>query len=80
MSGTPYPKYFIDTLFHEHGHETIRLTSYHCDLNGIEYILNIAKTQVPQRNVTQGAAQIDSIMTQVIENVTEEDEKSNSQS
>ncbi|PSN31296.1 hypothetical protein C0J52_28398 [Blattella germanica] len=45
----PIPKYYIDSLFHEHGHETIRLPPYHCDLNAIEYIWNIAKTQVAQR-------------------------------
>ncbi|PSN33422.1 hypothetical protein C0J52_22593, partial [Blattella germanica] len=71
----PTSKYFIDSLFHKHGHETIRLPPYHCDLNAIEYIWNITKTQVAQRNVTQSAAQIDSIMTQVVQNVTEKDWK-----
>jgi hypothetical protein len=31
----PAPKYVIDSIFQEHGHETIRLLPYHCDLNRI---------------------------------------------
>jgi hypothetical protein len=32
------PKQFVDTIFEENGFENIRLTSYHCDVNAIEFI------------------------------------------
>jgi hypothetical protein len=52
----PPPKYVIDSIFQEQGHETIRLHPYHCDLNAIEFIWNASKTKVTHKNVGQGAA------------------------
>jgi transposase len=72
----PPPKYVIDSIFQEHSHETIRLAPYHCDLNAIEFIWNIAKTKVAHKNVGQSAADIQNLMTQVTENINVEDWKS----
>jgi transposase len=72
----PPPEYVIDSTFQEHGHETIRLPPYNCDLNAIEFIWNIIRTKVAHKNVGQSAADIQNLITQVIENINVEDWKS----
>lgn len=42
----PPKKYVVDKLMQEHGQEIVRLPSYHCDLNPIEYIWNLVKQRV----------------------------------
>ena len=48
----PPPKYVIDTLTRENGHEVLRLPPYHPDLNPIELIWSHAKYVVASRNNT----------------------------
>jgi hypothetical protein len=72
----PPPKYVTDSISQEHRHETIRLPPYHCDLNAKEFIWNIVKTKVAHKNVGQTAADIQNLMTQVIENINVENWKS----
>ncbi|CAG2191755.1 unnamed protein product [Mytilus edulis] len=46
------PKYVIDNIARERGHDILRLPPYHPDLNPIELIWNQVKQSVASRNVT----------------------------
>ncbi|KAJ8884352.1 hypothetical protein PR048_016209 [Dryococelus australis] len=50
--------YCIGEILKEHSHEVVRLPPYHCNLDAIEYIWNIAKFRVAKSNVSQRADQI----------------------
>ena len=62
------PKYVIDDLARERGHEILRLPPYHPDLNPIELIWNQIKQKVASRNVTHS---INNVLTLAHEAVAE---------
>lgn len=41
----PPKKYVVDDLMREQGQEVVRLPPYHCDLNPIEYIMELSKAK-----------------------------------
>ena len=48
----PSPTYVIDEIVRRHGHEVLRLPSYHPEFNAIELIWSQLKSIVRQRNFT----------------------------
>lgn len=48
----PPKKYEIDEIIKSHGHEVLRLPPYQCNFNLIEYIWNIMKQRVADKNVS----------------------------
>ena len=69
----PPTKYAIDSLFEEHGHETVRLPPYHCELNAIEFIWNMVKLKVAQSNVSQSATEIKNLVDEAIGQISAQD-------
>ena len=49
----------IDMMFTDKGHEVIRLSPYHCNLNSIEYMWNMVKGQIARLNIDQNASDIE---------------------
>ncbi|XP_072947700.1 uncharacterized protein [Epargyreus clarus] len=71
----PIKVYFIDEIFRAHGHEVLRLPPYHCDLNPIEYIWNLIKQRVADKNVDQLEKDIERLTKEAIQNISPEDWK-----
>ncbi|PZC74286.1 hypothetical protein B5X24_HaOG200819 [Helicoverpa armigera] len=69
----PEKKYIVDELSKEHGHEVVRLPPYHCDLNPIEYIWNLVKQRVADKNIDQSERQIEKLTKEAIKSITVED-------
>lgn len=71
----PPKKYMVDDLLKEHGHEAVRLPPYMCDLNPIEYIWNLVKQRVADKNVSQLESVIEKLTRDAINSITESDWK-----
>lgn len=69
----PSPKYYIDGVLEKHGHEVVRLPPYHCELNAIEFVWNMVKRRVAEKNVVQHAADIEQLATNAINSITAEE-------
>ncbi|XP_026736219.1 uncharacterized protein LOC113499852 isoform X2 [Trichoplusia ni] len=70
------PKNFkIDKLLADHGHEVLRLPPYNCDLNPIEYIWNLLKQRVSEKNVEQLESKIESLTLEALASITPDDWK-----
>ncbi|CAG4974205.1 unnamed protein product [Colias eurytheme] len=67
-------KYIMDKLA-EHGHEVVRLPPYNCDLNPIEYIWNLVKQRVSDKNVEQLESRIETITLEALQSITPDDWK-----
>lgn len=65
----------VDELLRSHGHEVVRLPPYHCDLNPIEYIWNLVKQRVADKNIDQSARQIEQLTREAIQSITAADWK-----
>ncbi|KAH9640050.1 hypothetical protein HF086_017611 [Spodoptera exigua] len=68
-------KYLIDELFKEHGHEVVRLPPYMCDLNPIEYVWNLVKQRVANKNINQAEREIEKLTRDAITSISESDWK-----
>lgn len=75
VTNKPPKKYIVDELMKEHGHEVLRLPPYHCDLNPIEYIWNLVKQRVADKNVTQSEREIENLTKKAIKSITVADWK-----
>ncbi|CAF4940522.1 unnamed protein product [Pieris macdunnoughi] len=73
----PEKVYFIDEIFRAHGHEVLRLPPYHCDLNPIEYVWNLMKQRVADKNIDQSEKDIERLTKAAIQSITPEDWKKN---
>ncbi|CAK1585430.1 unnamed protein product [Parnassius mnemosyne] len=71
----PEKVYFIDEIFRSHGQEVLRLPPYHCDLNPIEYVWNLMKQTVADKNVDQSEKDIERLTKEAIQSITPEDWK-----
>ncbi|CAH2109036.1 unnamed protein product [Euphydryas editha] len=71
----PPKKYIVDELLKSHGHEVLRLPPYHCDLNPIEYVWNLMKQRVADKNVTQSETDILNLTKNAIKSITPSDWK-----
>lgn len=71
----PEKKYVVDELLREHGHEVVRLPPYHCDLNPIEYIWNLVKQRVADKNIDQSERLIEKLTREAIQSISVEDWK-----
>lgn len=71
----PPKKYIVDQLIKEHGHEVLRLPPYHCDLNPIEYIWNLVKQRVADKNIDQSEREIENLTREAINSITVSDWK-----
>lgn len=71
----PPKKYIVDELMREHGHEVLRQSPYHCDLNPIEYIWNIVKQRVADKNINQSEREIENLTWEAIRSITVTDWK-----
>lgn len=71
----PPKKYIVDELMREHGHEVLRLPPYHCDLNPIEYVWNLIKQRVADKNIDQFESQIEHLTKDAIQSITASDWK-----
>lgn len=69
----PEKDYLIDNLLADHGHETLRLPPYNCDLNPIEYVWNLVKQRVAEKNVDQLEKKIEDLTRAAIASITVED-------
>ncbi|XP_045455122.1 uncharacterized protein LOC123664648 [Melitaea cinxia] len=69
----PPKTYIVDELLKQHGHEVLRLPPYHCDLNPIEYIWNLTKQRVADKNIDQSERQIETLTKEAIASITTED-------
>ncbi|XP_072933654.1 uncharacterized protein [Epargyreus clarus] len=69
----PAKKYVVDELLRSHGHEVVRLPPYHCDLNPIEYIWNLVKQRVADKNIDQSERQIEQLTREAIQSITAAD-------
>ncbi|XP_041974434.1 uncharacterized protein LOC121729854 [Aricia agestis] len=74
-SNKPQKKYVVDELLKESGHEVVRLPPYHCDLNPIEYIWNLVKQRVADKNIDQLERKIEGLTKEAIESITVADWK-----
>lgn len=66
----PPKNYIIDNIFNSQGFEVLRLPPYNCDLNPIEYIWNLIKRRVADKNVEQLESQIESLTLEAIASIT----------
>ncbi|XP_048482148.1 uncharacterized protein LOC125489667 [Plutella xylostella] len=71
----PEKKYVVDDLLREHGHEVVRLPPYHCDLNPIEYIWNLIKQRLADKNIDQSEKLFEQWTREAIKSITVEDWK-----
>lgn len=71
----PPKKYIVDDLLKRHGHEIVRLPPYHCDLNPIEYIWNLIKQRVDNKNIDQHERDIEKLTRDAINAITASDWK-----
>ncbi|KAJ8712954.1 hypothetical protein PYW08_008258 [Mythimna loreyi] len=69
----PPKDYVIDKIFNAHEFEVLRLPPYNCDLNPIEYIWNLIKRRVADKNVRQLESEIERITLEAIASITKED-------
>lgn len=69
----PEKTYIIDELFAKHGHEVLRIPPYNCDLNPIEYVWNLIKQRVAEKNVDQLESRIEGMTRDAIASITEND-------
>lgn len=69
----PPKNYKIDKLLAENGHEVVRLPPYNCDLNPIEYIWNLMKMRVSEKNVEQLESRIESLTLEALASITPDD-------
>jgi hypothetical protein len=67
--------YELDQITNEWGHQVIRLSPYHCQYNPIELIWVQVKREVADRNKTFKLADVERLMSDVIDRVTVEDWK-----
>ncbi|XP_034837857.2 uncharacterized protein [Maniola hyperantus] len=65
--------YITDNVLGDHGHEVVRLPPYNCDLNPIEYIWNLVKQRVSEKNVDQLESEIESLTLEVLQSITADD-------
>ncbi|XP_045506272.1 uncharacterized protein LOC123702539 [Colias croceus] len=71
----PPKKYVVDELMQEHGQEIVRLPPYHCDLSPIEYIWNLVKQRVANKNVNQSEKEIEKLTRDALSSITPSDWK-----
>ncbi|XP_067652407.1 uncharacterized protein [Haliotis asinina] len=62
----------VDEYLTEHGHSVLRSPSYHCDLNPIELIWGIVKSDVGRQNVTFKLRDVQTIVQQSTDTITQE--------
>ncbi|CAH2092202.1 unnamed protein product [Euphydryas editha] len=71
----PAKIYFVDEMLSRNGHEVLRLPPYQCDLNPIEYIWNILKQRVADKNVLQMEKDIEGLTNDALNSITADDWK-----
>ncbi|XP_063366293.1 uncharacterized protein LOC134654752 [Cydia amplana] len=71
----PDPKYEVDEILKENGHEVLRLPPYHCDLNAIEQIWSLAKRKVGSINMGLTVKEVEKAISTEFGTVTPEDWK-----
>ncbi|XP_063385366.1 uncharacterized protein LOC134671435 [Cydia fagiglandana] len=71
----PDPKYEVDEILKENGHEVLRLPPYHCDLNAIEQIWSLAKRKVGSKNMGLSVKEVEKAISTEFGTVTPEDWK-----
>ena len=67
------PKYRIDEMAREHGHQIIRLPPYHCDLNPIELIWAQIKDYVAKHNKDFNIKTIEKLYEEALSKVSDKD-------
>ena len=68
----PAKSYIVDELIGSHGHIVLRLPPYHCNLNPIEMIWGILKTDIAQHNNTFKLADMQQLANKTINNFSNE--------
>jgi hypothetical protein len=71
----PPPKYFIDSVFEEKHHKTIRLFLYKCDLTTVELIWNTLKTRAVQKKLLKVLPKLKIVQLRLLRTKIREDEK-----
>lgn len=66
-------RHLIDDIFKKHGQDILKLPPYHPELNAIEYIWADVKNWVAAHNVTFNIHDIESLIRQKFESITEAD-------
>ena len=69
----PSPKFVIDTIAKEKGHEILRLPPYHPDLNPIEMIWSQIKRMVASKNTTFRVNDVLELTNEAFNNITAND-------
>ena len=64
--------YELDILANERGHQIIRLPPYHCQYNPIELVWAQVKRAVARRNNTFKIADVERLVNEELDNVTQE--------
>ena len=66
------PKYVVDEMIKESGHEVLRLPPYHCDLNPIEMVWGIIKNDIGRKNTNFKIEEMKQLTKQAIADVPPE--------
>ncbi|CAK1600693.1 unnamed protein product [Parnassius mnemosyne] len=67
---TTEPVYEADELLKQNGHEALRLSPYHCDLNAIDLVWSLAKRKVATKNITLPAEDLEKLIKESFESIT----------
>ena len=69
----PTPSFLLDSILKEYGHDCLRLSAYHADLNSIELIWATMKGYIARRNVSFKMTDVIQLTHDAIAAVTEDD-------
>ncbi|KAH8026668.1 hypothetical protein HPB51_023908 [Rhipicephalus microplus] len=69
---TPSIVYRIDTLAATHGHEVLRVPSYHCEFNPIELVWSQVKGYIAARNTGFTLAEVEKLLPEALASVKQE--------
>ena len=69
----PTPSFLLDKILKQYGHDCLRLTAYHAELNSIELIWATMKGYITRRNISFKMTDVIQLTHDAIEAVTEDD-------
>ncbi|KAL0868251.1 hypothetical protein ABMA27_007782 [Loxostege sticticalis] len=69
------PVYAAEEILKQHGHEVLKLPPYHCDLNAIELIWNLAKRKLASRNLGLHGSETENLIRECFSMITPADWK-----
>ncbi|CAB3241287.1 unnamed protein product [Arctia plantaginis] len=68
-------EYYIDNLFKTYGQQVFRLLPYQCELNTIEYVSNLMKQKMAEKNIDQLEKNIEALTREAIKSINAADWK-----